>query len=92
MDKLTYGASILGLMVIGAMPATLLSIKTPLIFGTKDSGVALQGILDQIVPGLIPLGLTLLVFYFVRINMKTTYLLLGLLALGFIGSGAHVFA
>lgn len=92
MDKLTYGASILGLMVIGAMPATLISIRTPLIFGTKNQGVAPQNILDQIVPAIIPLGVTLLVFYFVRINIKTTRLLLGLLILGFLGSIAHVFA
>jgi PTS system mannose-specific IID component len=91
MDRLTYGASILGLMVVGAMPATLISIKTPLSIG-KSSGVAVQGILDQIVPSLIPLGLTLLVFYFIKINIKTTYLLLGLLILGFVGSITHVFA
>lgn len=91
MDKLTYGASILGLMVVGAMPATLVSIKTPLSIGGYG-GVGLQSILDQIVPGIIPLGLTFLVYYFVKINIKTTYLLLGLLVLGFVGSIAHVFA
>ena len=92
MDKLTYGASILGLMVVGAMPATLISIRTPLSIGGRDSGVGLQGILDQIVPSIIPLGLTFLVYYFVKIHIKTTYLLLGLLVLGFVGSISHVFA
>jgi len=48
--------------------------------------------LDQIVPSVIPLGLTFLVYFFVKKNVKTTYLLLGLLALGFIGSMIHVFA
>jgi len=92
LDKLTSGASILGLMVIGAMPAALMSIKTPLNIGTTDSPVAVQGILDQLVPNLLPLALTLLVFYFVRKNIKTTWLLLGILALGFLGSIIHVFA
>jgi fructoselysine and glucoselysine-specific PTS system IID component len=92
MDKLTKGASILGLMVVGAMPATLMSITTPLTIGAAKSGVGIQGILDQIVPMVIPLGLTFLVYYFVKKNVKTTWLLLGLLVLGFVGSMIHLFA
>jgi PTS system mannose-specific IID component len=92
MDKLTSGASILGLMVVGAMTATLMPVKTPLTIGTGGSSVGLQSILDQIVPNIIPLGLTFLVFYFVKRNVKTTYLLLGLLLLGFIGSIIHLLA
>ncbi|MDB5286513.1 MAG: hypothetical protein JWR05_1462 [Mucilaginibacter sp.] len=92
MDRLTKGASILGLMVVGAMPATLMSINTPLMIGTTKSAVAVQDILNQIVPAMIPLGLTFLVYYFVKKNVKTTYLLLGLLVLGFVGSMIHLFA
>ncbi|WP_316828682.1 PTS system mannose/fructose/sorbose family transporter subunit IID [Pedobacter miscanthi] len=92
MDRLTKGASILGLMVVGAMPATLMNITTPLTMGSDQSAVGLQGILDQIMPAIIPLGLTFLVYYFVKKNVKTTYLLLGLLALGFAGSIIHLFA
>ncbi|MDB5151897.1 MAG: hypothetical protein JWR54_648 [Mucilaginibacter sp.] len=91
MDRLTKGASILGLMVVGAMPATLISITTPLTIGTKST-VSVQSIIDQIVPAIIPLGLTFLVYYFVKKNVKTTYLLLGLLVLGFVGSMIHLFA
>jgi len=86
MDRLTQGAAILGLMVVGAMPATLMNIHTPVSFG---EGAGLQGILDQIVPALVPLGLTFLVYYFVKKGVKTTYLLLGLLGLGFAGSLLH---
>ena len=86
MDRLTQGAAILGLMVVGAMPATLMNIHTPLSFG---EGAGLQGILDQIVPAIVPLGLTFLVYYFVKKGVKTTYLLLGLLGLGFAGSLLH---
>jgi fructoselysine/glucoselysine PTS system EIID component len=92
MDKLTTGASILGLMVVGAMPALLMPVKTPLTIGTSGSSVTIQSILDQLVPNLIPLLLTFLVFYFVKKNVKTTYLLLGILALGFIGSIVHIFS
>jgi len=92
MDKLTSGAAIVGLMVVGAMPALLMSIKTPLQIGASDAQISLQGILDQIVPGIIPLGLTFLVYFLLKKNVKTTYLLLGLLILGFIGSVLQLFA
>jgi fructoselysine/glucoselysine PTS system EIID component len=92
MDRLTSGASILGLMVVGAMPAILMPVKTPLTIGTSGSTVAIQSILDQLVPNLIPLLLTFMVFYFVKKNIKTTTLLIGILALGFLGSIMHIFS
>ena len=90
MDKLTKGASILGLMVVGAMPAMLMPIKTPLNIGSAESQVAVQTVLDQLVPNMLPLVLTFMVYYFVTRNVKTTWLLLGILALGFIGSILHL--
>jgi fructoselysine/glucoselysine PTS system EIID component len=101
MDRLKDGAAILGLMVVGAMPATLMNIHTPLAFtagnapgagggAAGDGGSSLQGILDQIVPAALPLGLTFLVYYFLKRGVKTTPLLIGLLLLGFIGSIIHV--
>ena len=92
MDRLTKGSSILGLMVVGAMPATLMNITTPLHIGAEKSAMSIQSILDQVMPAMIPLGLTFLVYYFVKKNIKTTYLLLGLLLLGFAGSIIHLFA
>jgi PTS system mannose-specific IID component len=96
MDRLKDGAAILGLMVVGAMPATLMNIHTPLSFsaggaaGAGDVSSSLQGILDQIVPAALPLGITFLVYYFIKRGVKTTPLLIGLLLLGFIGSIIHV--
>jgi fructoselysine/glucoselysine PTS system EIID component len=74
------------------MPATLIAINTPITFGSAKSAITLQSVLDQIVPSIIPLGLTFLVYFFVKKQVKTTYLLLGLLVLGFVGSMIHVFA
>jgi len=91
MDRLTLGASIVGLMVVGAMPATLMSIRTGLTLGEGTSAVSLQNVLDQVVPAILPLGLTFLVYYFVKKGVKTTYLLLGLLALGLVSGALHLF-
>lgn len=90
MDKLTFGASILGLMVVGAMPALLMSLSTPLMIGSADNPVRLQDILNQIVPNSLALGLTFLVYFMIRRNVKPTYLLLGLLLTGFIGSMMNI--
>lgn len=87
MDRLKLGAAILGLMVVGAMPATLMAIHTPLRFG---EGAGLQGILDSILPAMLPLGITFAVYYFIKKGVKTTTLLLGLLVLGFLGSLFHI--
>lgn len=92
MDKLTSGAAILGLMVVGAMTATLINLKTPLTIGSADAPVAVQGVLDQVLPDLLPLALTFLVYFFVKKGMKTTWLLFGLLLLGFVCSMLHLLA
>ncbi|MEJ1241930.1 PTS system mannose/fructose/sorbose family transporter subunit IID [Chryseolinea sp. T2] len=89
MDKLTSGAAIVGLMVVGAMPALLMSVSTPL---AVASGVSLQGALDKILPHIIPLGFTLITYQLLKRQVKTTYLLLALLAAGFIGSVLNILA
>ena len=89
MDKITSGAAIVGLMVVGAMPALLMSVSTPL---EVASGVSLQGALNKILPHMIPLGLTLLTYYLLTRQVKATYLLLGLLLVGFLGSVLHILA
>ena len=52
-----YVCTIIGLMVIGAMIASMIGITTPLRFG---KAFVLQDVLDNIMPQLIPLGLTFL--------------------------------
>lgn len=87
MDKLTSGAAIVGLMVVGAMPALLMSVSTPLQVG---EGVSLQSALDKILPHVIPLAITMFTYYLLKRQVKTTYLLLGLLLVGFLGSVLHI--
>ena len=43
MEKLTFGASILGLIVIGAMAARMIEITIPLSFGSGDSAITVHG-------------------------------------------------
>ena len=87
MSKLTYAASVLGLMVVGGMTAENVSIKFPLAFGSGDEATTLNDVFNNIMPGLMPLLFTLLVYYLLKKkNIKTTTLLLLCVAIGLIGS------
>lgn len=91
MQTLTYGASVLGLMVIGSMTAENVSVVVPLSIGEGESATTLGEILNTIMPGLLPLAFTLLLYWLVsRKNVKTTTLLALLVAIGLAGSFFNV--
>ncbi|KRM35460.1 PTS family mannose fructose sorbose porter component IID [Agrilactobacillus composti DSM 18527 = JCM 14202] len=63
MTLFTEAASIMGLSVVGALVATVVKVQTPLKFQFGKVGLALQsGVLDKIMPALLPALLTLLVY------------------------------
>lgn len=87
MDILTYGASILGLMVIGGMTAENVAITVPLVIGSGETATTLGDICNTIMPGLLPLAFTLLMYWLVsKKNVKTTTLLVALVVVGLAGS------
>ncbi len=85
LDNITYGASILGMTVIGAMTATMVTFTTPLQIGEGDGAVTIQSMLDSIAPSLLPLLFTLFMYYLLKKGVKITYLLVGIVAFGIIG-------
>lgn len=87
MEILTYGASVLGLMVIGGMTAENVAITVPLVIGSGETATTLGDICNTIMPGLLPLAFTLLMYWLVsKKNVKTTTLLVALVAVGLAGS------
>lgn len=87
MDKVTYGVSIVGLMSIGAMIATMVTVNIPLSYGEGDSAIVIGDILNGIIPGIIPLLFTGFIYWLVtKKKMKTTVALLLILVIGIIGS------
>lgn len=91
MDSLTLGASIIGLMVVGAMTATLIDITIPLSIGTGDGAVTVQSIFDNIMPGLLPLGAFGIVFYLLKKEVKPLMILGGMAVVGILGSWIGIF-
>lgn len=87
MDILTYGASVLGLMVIGGMTAENVAITVPLVIGSGETATTLGDICNTIMPGLLPLAFTLFMYWLVsKKNVKTTTLLVALVVIGLVGS------
>lgn len=87
MEILTYGASVLGLMVIGGMTAENVAITVPLVIGSGETATTLGDICNTIMPGLLPLAFTMLLYWLVsKKNVKTTTLLVALVVVGLVGS------
>lgn len=86
MRSITYGASILGLMVIGGMTASLINLQIGGSFGEGETKQTVQGVLDGIVPGILSIAVVFLVLWLLKRGVKVTYILLGTFVLGIIGA------
>ena len=83
--KWINGATILGLMVVGSLVASWLNITTPLAYTIEDTSIALQDTFDQIMPNLLPLATTLLVYYWLRKGLSAVKIMGIILAIGLVG-------
>ncbi len=63
LDKLMTGALVLGNFVIGALTVSFVKLSTPLAFTIGGTSIHLQSVLDQFMPNLLPLLLTLLIWW-----------------------------
>lgn len=72
-DKVMYGCSVAGLMVIGGMTASLVNITTPLQYGDT---LVVQNLLDGILPKMIPLALTFLMYKIVKKGIHPIWIVL----------------
>lgn len=91
MGSLTLGASIIGLMVVGGMTASMIDINIPLKIGTGENAVTVQSIFDDIVPRILSLGAFGAVFYLLKKEVKSLTILLGLAVFGILGSLIGIF-
>ncbi|ECV1166758.1 PTS mannose transporter subunit IID [Listeria monocytogenes] len=86
MDKLSYGASVIGLAVVGAMVATMVNINMPMKFGSGDDCVTIQSVFDGIVPGILALGFTFFIFWLDKKGLKAHWILLLIAGIGILGA------
>ncbi|WP_138206242.1 PTS mannose transporter subunit IID [Haloimpatiens lingqiaonensis] len=91
LQKLTEGASILGLFVMGALVSKWTTVNIPLVISeiTNQKGevvtTTVQSILDQLLPGLVPLLLTFLCMKLLKKKVNPIWIIFGLFAIGIIG-------
>lgn len=86
MRLLTYGASILGLMVIGGMTGSMVSVQIAGSIGQGDDLTKIQALLDGILPNILSLACVILIYYLLKKGVKTTHLLFGIFIFGIIAA------
>lgn len=93
LQKLTEGASILGLFVMGALVNRWTSINVPIVVSTiakADGTVAIttvQTILDSLLPGLLPLLATFACMKLLKMKINAVWIIFGIFALGILFYG-----
>ena len=91
LQKLTEGATILGLFIMGVLVTKWTSINVPLVVSETPGAdgnmvvTTVQNILDDLVPGLLALGLTMLMMKLLKKKVSPITLIFSLFAVGIIG-------
>lgn len=86
MEKFTKAASVVGLMVAGAMTASMVSVNIPVAFGSGESATTIQAILDGIVPGILPLCVFGITWVMLKKKMSPIAIMFILMAVGIVGA------
>jgi mannose/fructose/N-acetylgalactosamine-specific phosphotransferase system component IID len=91
--RFSFMASIVGLTMVGGLICQLVQVKLGLdVKDGEDILFSLQGLLDGILPNMLPLGITLLCFFLMkRKKIKPLWILAGIVAVSVLGSLAGIF-
>ena len=98
MKFLTEGASVLGLLVMGALVAKWTTVNMPLVISEYDNAMGehvvttLQTILDSLMPGIVALLMTFACMWLLKHGMNPLIIIIGLFAIGIAGYAIGLFA
>ncbi|BBM18412.1 MULTISPECIES: PTS system mannose/fructose/sorbose family transporter subunit IID [Enterococcaceae] len=87
---LTKSAGILGMVMVGAMIFTTVTVTTPLKFQMGEMTFKLQEVLDQIMLGILPLGITLGCFTLIRKKVSPNKIIVLMVILSFVLSALKI--
>lgn len=79
-------AKVLGLVVVGSMCASMVSLASPLVLNIGGAEIVVQDIFDGIISGFLPLALTFGTYKLLQKGFKTTTILWGMIIVGIVGS------
>lgn len=86
LNRITEVFSIVGLMVVGNMAASRVTIRTPVSFNVGEVGFVLQDVFDSLLPGLLPLSITLLVWWLVARRVNPSWIIAIIFVVGIVFS------
>ena len=90
--EFTRAASILGIMVVGALTSLYGGTTLALTIPNGDAPIVIQDVLDGIMPKLVPLAITLFMYYLIKKhNWSAVKCILLLLVLGLVGAWIGLF-
>ena len=98
LQKITQGASIRGVFFMGSLVSKWTSINVPLELTRyknqlgEEVVVTLQGVLNDLLPGLLALLLTFLCMYLLRKKVNAMVIIFGLFGVGILGYWAGILA
>lgn len=82
--KLSEGAAVLGLTVLGCLVAQWVSLSITTVLKIQGAKINIQELLDGIMPGLLPLGLTMLLVFLFNKKLTSGKLVIFIFALALI--------
>ena len=85
LNKLTEAAKILGLVVVGAMISSLVTVNLAAVLNINGAEISLQQIFDDICPQLLPLLLCFACYGLLQKKVSGTLIMVGLIVLGILG-------
>lgn len=88
LQTISKAATIVGLMVIGGLSASMVKLSTPFIFKVGEGEFPLQGYLDQIFPLLLPLLYTVAMMWLLKKGFKSSVILF--ITIGFAMAGSFL--
>lgn len=87
MQQIIFSANVIGLMMMGALTASYVSINTPLVLGASGSEIPVQPLLDSIIPGILPLAAVLgIYFYMIKKGQSYNKILIAVIVISILGS------
>lgn len=89
--QVTKLCTVIGLTTVGAMISSMVTVSFGFQYTMGDMEFVLQDVFDQIMPGILPLTLTLGTFLMIRKGIKINYLIVGMFVIGLLGAIVGLF-
>ena len=85
-EEVSKLASILGMMVVGGMVSTYVIVNSPIKIGVGKSAVSLVSTLNQIMPSMLPVLVTLVVYWMLKKKWNIGWILVSIIVFSILGT------